>query len=480
MKSMNFEKWVQQPPKKAEWVGLRYVREKTHSFNVKDDAFDSYDVSESEGVMVEALVAGQMGYAATSELTEAGISKALESAVQQADRASQFSAFQATPAVRPSTKKRYQSLELQKLQSIKTSDVFDRLLAISKMMKVDSKIVRRFSRLLYVEVETQLLSSSGSDAFQRLSLMSPDFEVIASHSGVTQKRSDAGLMGRSQQGGIEVLFDRSIDARAEKIAHQAVELCSAEMCPTLGGDLVLMPDQMMLQIHESIGHPLEVDRILGDERNYAGWSFVKLADFGQLQYGSSLMNVVFDPTLKSEFASYGFDDHGAEAQKEYLIKDGKLLRGLGGLESQVRSSVQGVANSRASLWNRPPIDRMANLNLEAGTTSFTDMISKIDHGVLMETNRSWSIDDFRNKFQFGCEYAKLIEKGKVTKTLRNPNYRGDTLSFWRSLKAVGDPSTFKVYGTPFCGKGEPNQVIRVGHASPVCHFSGIEIFGGVS
>lgn len=477
---MNLEKFVQSPPQRAEWVGLRYVREKNHSFNVKDDAFDSYDVSESEGVMVEALVAGQMGYAATSELTEAGVAKALQAAIQQADRASKFAAFQSSTQVRPTVKKRYQSPELRRFDSVKSNEIFDRLLSVSQKMKVDSKILRRFARLIYVESETQLLSSSGSDAFQRLSLMSPDFEVIASSGGVTQKRSDAGLMGRSQQGGIEVLFDLSIDERAQKIATQAVELCSAQMCPTLTGDLVLMPDQMMLQIHESIGHPLEVDRILGDERNYAGWSFVKLSDFGNLQYGSPLMNVVFDPTLKEEFASYGFDDHGAEARKEYLIKDGKLLRGLGGLESQTRSSVQGVANARASLWNRPPIDRMANLNLEAGKTSFDAMLSNIEHGVLMETNRSWSIDDFRNKFQFGCEYAKLIENGKLTKTLRNPNYRGDTLSFWRNLKAVGDPSTFKVYGTPFCGKGEPNQVIRVGHASPVCHFSGIEIFGGVA
>lgn len=477
---MNLQKWVQSPASKADWLGLRYVREKTHSFNVKDDSFDSYDLSESEGVMVEALVSGQMGYAATSELTDAGISKAIEQAISQAQKASSYAVFKATPAVRPTVKKRYQSPELKKLESVSTREIFDRLLEVSRLMKVDSKIVRRFSRLIYVESETHLLSSSGSDAFQRLSLMSPDFEIIASHQGVTQKRSDAGLMGRSQQGGIEVLFDQSIDERASRISHQAVELCSAEMCPTFTGDLVLMPDQMMLQIHESIGHPLEVDRILGDERNYAGWSFVKLSDFGSLQYGSKLMNVVFDPTLKEEFASYGFDDHGTVASREYLIKEGKLLRGLGGLESQARSSVAGVANARASLWNRPPIDRMANLNLEAGDTSFDQMISKIEKGVLMETNRSWSIDDFRNKFQFGCEYAQLIENGKIKQVLRNPNYRGDTLSFWRNLKAVGDPSTFKVYGTPFCGKGEPNQVIRVGHASPVCHFGDIEIFGGVA
>lgn len=154
------------------------------------------------------------------------------------------------------------------------------------------------------------------------------------------------------------------------------------------------------------------------------------------------------------------------------------MRGLGGLESEARSGLLGVANARACSWNRPPIDRMANLNLEPGTTSFNEMIGSIEQGVLMSSNRSWSIDDFRNKFQFGCEWGRLIQNGKLTQVVRNPGYRGITVPFWRKLKQLGDRSTFDVYGTPYCGKGEPNQVIRVGHASPVCHFEKIEVFGG--
>ena len=239
-----------------------------------------------------------------------------------------------------------------------------------------------------------------------------------------------------------------------------------------------MPDQMMLQIHESVGHALEIDRILGDERNFAGGSFITLEDIGSFRYGSSLMNVAFDPTIAQELASYGADDIGNTAVKEYLIKDGILVRALGSLESQKRSGQRGVANQRACSWNRPPIDRMANLNLEAGTSSFDSIIASIENGVLMFSNRSWSIDDYRNKFQFGCEYGKLIENGKLTKTVRDPNYRGISRYFWNSLCAVGDESTFEVFGTPNCGKGEPNQVIRVGHASPVCAFSDVEVFGG--
>jgi predicted Zn-dependent protease len=307
-----------------------------------------------------------------------------------------------------------------------------------------------------------------------------DYAATAQDGNVVQKRTDNGMLARCYQAGLEVFEPDVVLARAQQIGEQAIELLSATECPDTTTTLVLAPDQMMLQIHESIGHPLELDRILGDERNYAGSSFVKLADFGQLVYGSPLMNVTFDPTVSGEFASYAFDDAGMPAQRQYLIAAGILLRGLGSLESQARAGVSGVANFRASSWNRAPIDRMANLNLEPGDTSFADMIAGIESGIYMESNRSWSIDDYRNKFQFGCEYARLIENGQLTKTLRNPNYRGITNPFWRNLVQVGDRSTMETYGTPYCGKGEPNQVMRVGHASPVCAFANVEVFGGAA
>lgn len=239
-----------------------------------------------------------------------------------------------------------------------------------------------------------------------------------------------------------------------------------------------MPDQMMLQIHESIGHPLELDRILGDERNFAGSSFVKPEMFGSYRYGSPLLNVTFAPDVAGEAASYAYDDDGTRAERAYLIRDGILERPLGGALSQRRAGLPGVANTRASSWNRPPIDRMANLNLEPGDASLDALIAGTEHGILMRTNTSWSIDDQRNKFQFGCEYGQLIENGRLTQVVRKPNYRGVSAGFWRSLRAVGDASTFGVHGTPYCGKGEPAQIIRVGHASPACVFADVDVFGG--
>jgi predicted Zn-dependent protease len=352
------------------------------------------------------------------------------------------------------------------------------LVAASHELKVSDKIVTTQAMARIVETESQFVSSNGSDVEQQFLMVSADYTAIAHDGQITQKRTDGGLLAKSFQTGMEVFNREDVLARCQHIGAEALELLTAEECPTGKMDLVLAPDQMMLQIHESVGHALEIDRILGDERNYAGWSFVRLEDFGKLQYGSPLMNITFDPSVEHQLASYAFDDGGLQAKREYLIREGLLLRGLGGRESQLRSGVDGVANFRASSWDRAPIDRMANLNLEPGDSTYDEIIGSVEKGVFMTSNRSWSIDDYRNKFQFGCEYGKLIENGKFTRTVRNPNYRAISNPFWRSLKMVGNRDTFEIYGTPFCGKGEPNQTIRVGHASPLCLFDQVEVFGG--
>ena len=200
--------------------------------------------------------------------------------------------------------------------------------------------------------------------------------------------------------------------------------------------------------------------------------------FGTYRYGSALLDVTFDPERGEQQASYRYDDDGVPAEKSYIIRGGILERPLGSVFSQARARMDGTANARASSWNRPPIDRMANLNVEPGTSTFDDIVAGVEKGIVMTTNCSWSIDDSRNKFQFGCEKGQLIENGKLGPVVKNANYRGVSATFWRSLSAVGDASTLEVLGTPFCGKGEPNQVVHVGHASPVCRFDGVDVFGG--
>lgn len=462
----------------ADWVGLRAVKATETVRSLRDGLPQRNGKSISQGLMVEVMVNGQIGYGATNSFQPDQVQAAAELAYQQAVAASQWAIHPLTAAVRPRVVGQYHSPFVKPLSVLSAQEINEVLIRICQSLKVSDQIVQTTATAITNETESWFVSSNGSEVYQKFLFLETHYGATAQDGAIVQQRSSNGYLAHSYQGGWELFLQPDLWEQAQRTGEQAVELLTATECPKQVTTLVLAPDQMMLQIHESVGHPLELDRILGDERNYAGGSFVKPDDFGQLSYGSELMNITFNPTVPGEFASYQFDDIGAPAQREYLIQSGLLLRGLGSLESQARMGHPGVACARASSWNRPPIDRMANLNLEPGTQSFAELIQDIEHGIYMEANRSWSIDDQRYKFQFGCEYGKLIEQGQLTQTLRNPNYRATTPQFWHSLVRVGNESTWEMYGTPFCGKGEPNQAIRVGHGSPTCVFENVEVFGG--
>jgi predicted Zn-dependent protease len=454
------------------------MKESSTTRSVRDRVPETNGSSLTQGVMVEVLVKGQIGYAATNLITLEGIRAAAERAYRQAIAASEWNIHTTSIAARPKVVGQYVSPLLKPFDALSPGEINEILTKITQELKVSDQIVQASATAFTTETETWFVSTNGSEVYQHFFRIGTDYAATAQEGSIVQRRTNNGWLASCYQGGLEYFVTPELWNRVRQIGEQAIELLTAEECPSETTTLVLAPDQMLLQIHESVGHPLELDRILGDERNYAGGSFVKLQDFGKLVYGSPLMNITFDPTVSGEFASYSFDDTGAPATREFLIKDGVLQRGLGSLESQARAGVSGVACARASSWNRPPIDRMANLNLEPGTKSFEEIIAGIDRGIYMESNRSWSIDDQRHKFQFSCEYAKRIENGNLTTTLRNPNYRSITPQFWGGLVEVGDRSTWQMYGTPMCGKGEPNQAITVGHGSPVAVFADIEVFGG--
>lgn len=460
----------------AEYISLREVRSRTITLSVRNEVFEGLSNTEDHGVMVEVMMNGQFAYGATNSFDLAEIKRCAEEAKLQAIEASRFSLSKFSFDQRPPTVGEYKSPGEKGIDSFHPAEPTKMLMALSNEMKVHEHIISRTAYLYLTEMDTHFVASNGADVKQKIVRTAVGISATAQSEKGTQRRSYGD--DQSSQYGLERFDTEKLLVEAKRVATEAMELLEADECPTETMDLILAPDQLYLQIHESIGHPLELDRILGDERNYAGWSFVKPSDFGTLKYGSKLMNVTFDPKMVGQNASYFADDIGNLATKEYLIKDGILERGLGSLESQMRLNLPGVASQRATSWNRAPIDRMANVNLEPGTSTLDEMIKSVKRGIFMQSNRSWSIDDYRNKFQFGCEYARLIEDGKLTKVVKNPNYRGITAPFWNQLKMVGDESTFEVGGLSNCGKGEPNQVIFVGHASPACLFSNIEVFGG--
>ena len=465
----------------VDFCALRFVEETSEYLAVRQDVAEPPKLSVNSGAMVTVIDRGGLGYAATSDLSKTGIAEALDRAREYARLTAGRSVMDYGAVEMPRPHGEYRSPVGRDPAKLSRKEKYELLAAEAKECRVDDRIVDWEANLWTTASKQAYFTADGAEAVQEFHFLVPNLSATAHAKGETQTRTHAGRYnGYCRQGGLEILDAFGMKGAGRSVGEGALELLAAPNCPSGKMDVLLMPDQMMLQIHESIGHPIELDRILGDERNFAGTSFVMLDMFGTYRYGSELLNVTHDPTRPEQYASYGWDDDGLPADKQFLIRKGILERPLGGAISQKRAGIAGVANTRACSWNRAPIDRMANLNVEPGDSTLEALIGSIQHGVMMRTNVSWSIDDSRNKFQFGCEWGRVIRNGKLAEVVKNPNYRGISATFWRSLSGVGDASTFEVMGTPFCGKGEPSQVIRVGHASPACRFSNVDVFGGAA
>jgi len=461
----------------ADYWSLRLVEEESEHLAVRQGVVEPCSLDLSRGAMVTLVRGSGVGYAATADLSREGLRTAAERALGWAERHARLGLFNAALFPRSDVRAEHRSASLEPWGSRSLAEKLDRLREACGALKIDERIVDWSAWLGYRKASQLLVTSEGGRSLQVQEFLSPGLAAVANQGSQTQTRRGGGA-DWAGQGGLERLAGVGFPEEARRIAEEAIALLAAPECPSGRMDLVLMPSQMALQIHESIGHPLELDRILGDERNYAGTSFVTPEMFGRYRYGSPLLDVTFDPEVPGELASCATDDEGTPARREYLIRAGILERPLGGRLSQARSGLSGVANARASDWDRPPIDRMGNINLEPGDAGLEDLIGRVERGVLMDTNRSWSIDDSRNKFQFGCELGRLIQDGELRGLVRNPGYRGISADFWRNLAGVGGRDRIEVRGVTNCGKGEPNQALYVGHASPPCLFRDVALFGG--
>jgi predicted Zn-dependent protease len=459
----------------ADFWSFRMVSERNEMITVRQDILQPVSTSRDVGVMVSVVKDGGAGYAATSDLSKSGLRDAVKRALDWAERTKRNGVVDFTRVIQGSPTGEYLPRVQRPWSSVPLGEKIDLLRGECARLKTDERIVDWSSSLWHQSIEQLLVTSGDGLVRQAFELLMPDLSVTANQGSETVTRSNCET---TRQGGLEILEEMRFTEQAPGLSEEVLTLLVAPNCPTGKMDILLDPTQMFLQIHESIGHPVELDRILGDERNYAGTSFVTPDMIGSYRYGSDLLNITFDPSLAGEFASYTHDDDGTKAEKQFVIKNGILERALGGAISQSRAELPGVSCSRACSWNRPPIDRMANLNLEPGTSTFDELVASIENGVFMAHNNSWSIDDSRNKFQFGCEYGRRIENGELGEVVKKPNYKGISATFWRNLKGVGDRDTFQMLGTPHCGKGEPNQAVRVGHASPACVFTGVDVFGG--
>ncbi|MEX0950705.1 MAG: TldD/PmbA family protein, partial [Gammaproteobacteria bacterium] len=370
-------------PTQADW-SVRLVDDYEQHLHVWRSVSQPPAWQQRRGAFISCNENGSLAYAATSDLTDTGLRLAYARARQLARQLQARQLFPCPAGIGPHQHGHYETTVKQPWASREFRDLSDWLQRLNTSLHQHQAIVDWSAALTWRHTDMLLI---GPDATvkQAFDFISPHLSASACRHNETQTRSFG--YDHAAQAGLEHLDLLDLDSAAIRISTEAVELLDADDCPDTCCDLLLMPGQMILQIHESIGHPLELDRILGDERNYAGSSFVSLDMFGHYQYGSELLNVVFDPHHSGELASYAFDDSGSVARREYLIRDGILTRPLGSAMSQQRAGLAGVANARSSGWNRPPIDRMANINIEPGNQSLANMISGIEHGVLMDTNR---------------------------------------------------------------------------------------------
>ncbi|NIV37037.1 MAG: TldD/PmbA family protein, partial [Anaerolineae bacterium] len=343
-------------------------------------------------------------------------------------------------------------------------------------------VFQRIADLTFVRKQIVFVDSEGSEIEKHVTEVFAGLQVLGQDSqGETHERKFVLGRNGSLSRGWESIDREKFAENAERIVRELNMVLVADQCPKDERTVILLPGIMWLQTHETIGHPLELDRILGYELAYAGGSFVTLDDFGSLRYGSEKLTARADATLPNTPGSFGYDDDGVPCQT-VLIDKGILVGAITGRqmveEANAKAGKTIFASSggcnRASSFYRVPIERMTNINIDPGQDgTLDDIIRDTERGIVLDGERSWSIGSNREQFHFGTEIGWLVEDGERTKVVKNPTYQGDTVRFWNSLSAVGDESTVEVAWVPNCGKGQPNQVMQLGHAAPVCRFENV-------
>jgi TldD protein len=319
------------------------------------------------------------------------------------------------------------------------------------------------------------VSSEGHRIDQHIRECGGGIDATVIGDGETQRRSYPSYRGQYGTQGWELVRSLDLLAHAERIAVEARQLLTAPVCPAGTTTLILGSEQMALQIHESVGHAIELDRILGWEAAFAGTSWLDLGQLGSLRYGSDLMNIMIDPTVPGALGSFGYDDEGTSAHSRYAVRDGIWVGVLAGRDSAAAAGLDYAGSVRADGWSRLPMVRMTNVGLQPGPYTLDEMIAATDDGILMDLNRSWSIDDKRLNFQFGCEIGWEIKGGKRVRMVKNPSYSGITTEFWNSLDAVCSRDQWTLWGTPNCGKGQPQQVMGTGHGAAPARLRAIKV-----
>ena len=463
----------------ATYADVRVMDIRQRYLSTKNNQPSQVRESQSQGLGIRVIADGAWGFASTDDLSRASIDRTAAQAVEIARASSLCKREDVELAPEDKIVDRWSAACRIDPFTVPVSACLDLMLKIdAELLKVQGVTLAE-AAMDFRRIEQLFLSSIGSDIYQIKTQTGAGYVATAFAGNEIQRRSYPNSFGgQHQTRGYELVEEWDLLGNAGRIAEEAVGLLQADQCPMGERDIVLGGSQLGLQVHESVGHPIELDRVLGTEANFAGMSFLTLEKLNMLKYASDIVSIVADATAAHGpgLGTFAYDDEGVPAQSTPIIKDGLFV---GYLTSRETAAQVGQPRSngtmRAESWNRIPLIRMTNISLLPGKGRLDDLIADTEDGIYFETNRSWSIDDRRYNFQFGTEIGWEIKHGKKVRMLKNPSYGGITTEFWNSCDAVCGPEEWVLWGTPNCGKGQPMQTMGTGHGASPARFRKVKV-----
>ncbi|MBN2227507.1 MAG: TldD/PmbA family protein [candidate division Zixibacteria bacterium] len=465
--------------KTVDYADCRYVRRESEALQVTDGIVDTMSKNVNVGVGIRVLYKGAWGFAAIASTSAADIKKTANKALQIARASAMAKKEDVKLAEQEAFKDHYRSTCEKDPFAVPMNEKVGLLLEVSEKLKTDSRVKTAEASMNFFKTNKIFCSTEGAEIEQDLIESGAGFAVIAFDQGEVQKRSYPNSHGGDfATRGYEFVEEMKLRDNVDRVREEAIQLLTADDCPDTESDILICGSQMALQVHESCGHPTELDRVLGTEISLAGGSFMELGGLNSLKYGSDIVNIVADATTPGGLGTFGYDDEGVKAQRAMLVKNGIHVGYLSSRETAPVIGQRSNGTMRADGWNRIPLIRMTNINLEPGDWELDDLIADTKNGIFFDSNKSWSIDDKRLNFQFGVECAWEIKNGKLSRMFKNPLYTGMTPKFWNSCDAICNRKHWHVWGVPNCGKGEPMQTAHVAHGTSPARFRKVKV--GVS
>ncbi|HZK12490.1 MAG TPA: TldD/PmbA family protein [Atribacterota bacterium] len=460
---------------KVSYADLRFVQTEEENIEVENGILSSYNVSTNQGVGIRVLADGAWGFAASNNLDKISLQETAAKALDIARASALTKKEDIRLAYEDKHIDTYITPIVKNPFQISPSEKIDLLVRSTKTMLKD-KVKKSEGSLNFYMTHKIFISSEGSEIEQTIFESGGGIAAYSIGEGDFQKRSyPSSFGGDYATRGYEFIEEMNLLENAERVTEEANQLLAAPPVPEGIRDIVLGGSQLALQVHESCGHPVELDRVLGKEISLAGGSFLTLDKLNHFTYGSPEVTIVADATVPGGLGTFGYDDEGVPASKSFLVNKGKFVGYLTSREDAFKLGLKSNGAARAENWNRIPLVRMTNINLLPGNLELDKLIGDIKEGLYLDDNKSWSIDDKRINFQFGTEIAREIKNGKLGKIYKNAVYQGITPEFWKSCDGISSEKYWHVWGVPNCGKGQPEQAMHVAHGTSPARFRKVKV-----